>query len=94
MPDTNPATELLPDADDFTLIVQPCDNGFIVRCGPRVEVVEEAEMGDASEARASLALLYTVLDMLGRVGSKHDAYRCRVRIFNSEGEDVTDTLPL
>ena len=74
--------------DDFRVIIDPCDNGFIVQCGPRREVVEEAEFGDDAEPQATLRLLYTVLDMLGRRGSKHDAARCVVSVVNQHGEPV------
>jgi hypothetical protein len=84
--------EQISDADDFTLTIQPVDNGYIVRCGPRVEVVEEAEEADASEAKATARLLWTVLDMLGRSGSKHDHYRVRVQVMDQQKDEPVELL--
>jgi hypothetical protein len=93
MAETNSAIDLL-QTDDYTVTIAPADNGFIIRQGPRVEVVEEREdYRDDAEARTSLRLLYAVLDMLGRLGSKHDKFRCVVRCVNQQtGEDATDKL--
>lgn len=80
-----------PLADDYRVTIDRADNGYLVRAGARVEVVEDGEdYRDDCEARTSLRLLYVVLDMLGRLGSKHDAARVRVVILNQDGEDVTD----
>jgi hypothetical protein len=78
-------------ADDYRVTIDRADNGYVVRAGCRVEVVEDGEdYRDDCEARTSLRLLYVILDMLGRLGSKHDAARVCVRIHNQDGDDITD----
>jgi hypothetical protein len=76
-------------ADDFTLTVQPCDNGFLVRCGARVEVVEEADREDG-EADATRRLLYVILDMLDRRGTKHDAYRVLIDVAKQDSGELAE----
>jgi hypothetical protein len=76
--------------DDFTLTIQPATNGWIVRYADAVDVVEEVEMGEDSEARTTARLLWTVLDMLGLSGSKHDHYRVRVAVMNQQTDTVVE----
>ena len=76
--------------DNSYLTVEVVANGFIIRCAGQTAVVEEDEHREDAGARATLRLLYTILDMLDLRGSEYDAYRCRVRIVTPEGKDVTD----
>ena len=65
--------------DESAVRIERADNGFIVRQGPRVEVIEEQDTDDG-EAEAAQALCYLVLEMVGRLGTKHDAFRVRVEL--------------
>ena len=82
----------VPPASEHTLSITVCDNGWLLRYGPRIEVVEQGEEyldTSAVEARDTQRLLWRVVDLLGRGGSKHDRYRCRVVVFDQEsGEEV------
>jgi hypothetical protein len=70
---------------DCQVRIDRADNGWLIASGPRIEVIEEVD-SDRSEAEATQQLLYTVLEMIGRIGSKHDAYRVCVNIVKRDGE--------
>ena len=73
--------------DECAVHIEPVDNGFLIRQGPRVEVCEEDEYAQDGEAQATMRLLYQVLDMLGRLGSKHDAYRVRISVVDQREKE-------
>lgn len=73
---------------DFILTIEKADSGWILRDATRVEVVEELELGEHSEQRATVALLWRLLDMLGLAGSKHDAARVKIVLHDQEGREV------
>ena len=73
---------------DFILTIEKADGGWILRDATRVEVVEEDERDEHGEVRATAALLWRALDMLGLGGSKHDPARVRIRIEGQDGQEI------
>ena len=87
----HPLTEAEQARLDCILSVERVDNGWLLRQGPRVEVVEELEdYTDDTDARTTRRLLYLVLDMLGRAGSKHDPYRVRVVVMDQQKDEPVE----
>jgi hypothetical protein len=75
--------------EDTSVRIDRADQGWIVSCGPRLEVVEEEEMAQDGEAQATARLLYVVLDMIGELGTKHDDYRVRIGVIERDsGRDL------
>lgn len=69
-------------------IVTITDNGYVVETLDGVTVCEDDDT-DLGQCQATARMLYTVLEAVGSVGSKHDAYRVRVSVIARDtGEDV------
>jgi len=85
----HPLTEAEQSRLDCILSVERADNGWLLRQGPRVEVVEEDEGGrEDAEEQAVRSLLYSIMDMLGLYGSKHNRYRVRVIVVDQQNDDA------
>ncbi|MFA6971422.1 MAG: hypothetical protein WC208_08485 [Gallionella sp.] len=69
--------------------IESVDNGYIVKTEGQ-KIVIELDDNKEKDCKATRSLLYTVLDMLGEAGSKHDAERVRIIIVNSEEKEVED----
>jgi hypothetical protein len=66
------------------LIIETVDNGYIISDNTLKRVITEME----SEAQTTRYLLCDVMEMLGILGSKHDAERCRVIVVDQDGKEI------
>ena len=71
----------------WTITIRPVSNGYIVDDGDTTEVIEESDR-EHGEVYAAAHLLWRVLEMVGHYGSKHDLARVRIRIEDSEGQEI------
>jgi hypothetical protein len=78
------------------LTIESAANGWIVRAqdegDPEPEVIEYQDSADRlSECEAMQRLLYTVLERLGHIGSKHDWHRvCVIVEHHGEHQPVSE----
>lgn len=61
--------------------VTRAENGYIIETADALAVRAISETADAlGDCNATMSMLYTVLEALGEVGSKHASHRVRVRV--------------